>query len=69
MTDLTPLPRQHVVNGRSGWTFNSSESVNAKMKQITQWRLRKLPDVTGQLRDIVNLQHNEAERAMFAAGD
>jgi len=60
-----PLLRSNVVAGRSGWTNNNSESINHVIKQFTQWRPQQLPDLVDKLRQLVNGQYCEADRAML----
>ena len=60
-----PLLRSNVVAGRSGWTNNNSESINHVIKQFTQRRPQQLPDLVDKLRQLVNGQYCEADRAML----
>ena len=52
-----------------GWTNNNSESINHVIKQFTQWRPQQLPDLVDKLRQLVNGQYCEADRAMLGRGD
>jgi hypothetical protein len=66
--NVIPLLRKNAAAGRSGWTSNNSESINAELKQATQWRPRQLPELIDLIKSLVTAQHKDAERAMFGAG-
>jgi len=61
--------RQNLVSGSSRWTSNNCESVNHMLKQAIDWRPQQLPDLIDTLRQLVNSQYTEADRAMCGVGD
>lgn len=66
---VVPLLRANAAAGRNTWTNNNCEAVNHVLKQYTQWRPQQLPDLVIQLRDLINGQHLEADRALIGLGD
>ena len=63
--------RQNVVCGPgfNKWTNNNCESVNHALKQSVQWKPTQLPDLITKIRNIVDGQYAEADRALCGLGD
>jgi type IV secretory pathway VirJ component len=68
---LRSLMRENVVAGpgRSTWTNNNCESINHVLKQSVKWQLTQMPDLIDKLRELVEGQYNDADRAMCGLGD
>jgi len=61
--------RQNVTSGNSCWTNNNCESINHVLKQAVDWRPQQLPVLIDTLRQLVESQYTEADRAMCGVGD
>jgi len=66
---IFPLMRQNVMSGNSCWTNNNCESINHVLKQAVNWRPQHLPVLIDTLRQLVESQYTEADRAMCGVGD
>jgi hypothetical protein len=65
---VIPLLRSNAALGRPAWTSNNVESMNHVLKNVTNWRLQKLPDLVQSIKAIVAVQQRNAERAMYCEG-
>ena len=65
---VIPLLRNNAEVGRPAWTSNNVESMNHVLKNITNWRLQKLPELVQSIKAIVAVQQRNAERAMYGEG-
>ena len=61
--------RQNVTSGNSCWINNNCESINHVLKQAVDWRPQQLPVLIDTLRQLVESQYTEADRAMCGVGD
>ncbi|XP_052699373.1 uncharacterized protein LOC128176881 [Crassostrea angulata] len=72
---LKPLLHDHVFlplqNGTVNelWTNNNSESLNNRIKQSTNWKPQKLPDLIHKLNEISSFQLNDLRRAIHGNGN
>lgn len=51
------------------WTNNNSESLNNRIKQSTNWKPQKLPDLIHKLNEISSFQLNDLRRAIHGNGN
>ena len=63
------LLHENAVAGKNGWTNNNCECLNHVLKHYTQWRMQKIPDLVDKLRELVDAQFLEADRAIVGRGD
>jgi hypothetical protein len=54
--------------GRQAWISNNVECMNHVLKNVTNWRLQKLPDLVQSIKAIAAAQQRNAERAMYGEG-
>jgi hypothetical protein len=66
---VQPLLRANMESGCSAWTNNACESINHVLKSYTHWKQHMLPDLTQKLRELVESQHAEADRAICRTGN
>jgi hypothetical protein len=65
---VIPLLGSNAELGRPAWKSNNVESMNHVLKNVTNWRLQKLPDLVQSIEAIVAVQQLNAERAMYCEG-
>ena len=66
---LVPFLRDNIAAGCADWTNNGCESINHVLKSEVHWRPQKLPELIAKLRQLVDAQYVEADRAMLGRGD
>ena len=66
---LLPLLHENMKAGCTTWTNNNIESMNNVQKETVQYRPQMLPELIDKLRDLVDGQFAEADRAMCGRGD
>jgi hypothetical protein len=63
--------RQNVACGPSfnKWTNNNSEAANHVLKESVQWKRNQIPDLIDKIRQLVDGQYADADRALCGLGD
>jgi len=67
--DLRSGVAQNVTSSNSRWTNNNCKSINHVLKHAVDWRPQQLPILIDTLRQLVESQYTEADRAMCGVGD
>jgi len=60
--------RDNIAASCGAWTNNNCESVNHMLKSAVQWHPQKLPDLVDKLRQLVDSQYVDADRALHGRG-
>jgi hypothetical protein len=63
------LLRNNVIANGSRWTNNNCESENNVLKHKVQWRPKFLPNLIKKIKDLVENQFLEADRALVGIGN
>ena len=66
---LIPLMRINCAAGRGCWTNNNCESINHALKRMVNWQPQQLPNLIDMLRQLVDGQYADADRALCGRGD
>lgn len=66
---VLPHLRSNIDNGYPGWTTNNVESENHVLKNASQWRQHKLPELIQIMKSVVRVQYSDAEKAIYGEGD
>ena len=66
---LIPILRANVSVGMNSWTNNNCESINGQLKQYVQWRPQQLPALIDTLKELIEAQQREADKAMVGRGE
>ena len=67
--NITTSQQPNLIDVTGQWTNNNCESLNHVLKQATDWRTQRIPQLIETLYTIVQGQHKDLERSIIGRGD